>query len=54
MKAANQNGIPCSFVVGKDGTIAYIGHPMYLDEVLPKVVAGKWTPEDAKEFEKDR
>lgn len=40
MKAAGQNGIPCCFVVNKDGKIAYIGHPMYLDIVLPKVVAG--------------
>ncbi|MBY0461039.1 MAG: TlpA family protein disulfide reductase, partial [Gemmataceae bacterium] len=46
MKAAGQNGIPCCFVVDKSGTIAYIGHPMYLDVVLPKVVAGKWTDAD--------
>ncbi|HSQ54122.1 MAG TPA: redoxin family protein [Gemmata sp.] len=56
MKAAAQNGIPCSFVVGKDGKIAYIGHPMYLDVVLPKVVAGTWSAEDVeglKQVEKD-
>jgi len=52
MKAANQNGIPCCFVVGKDGKIAYIGHPMYLDEVLPKVVAGTWTKDDADAMKK--
>jgi thiol-disulfide isomerase/thioredoxin len=52
MKAAGQGGIPCSFVVGKDGKIAYIGHPMYLDIVLPKVVAGKWTAEDAAQLDK--
>jgi len=60
MEAAGQNGIPCSFVVGKDGKIAYIGHPMNLDEVLPKVLDGTWkgkTDADAleareKEFEK--
>jgi hypothetical protein len=45
MTAAGQRGIPCSFVVGKDGRIAYIGHPMYLDLVLPKVVDGTWKPE---------
>src|SRR5262249_6884576 len=49
MKAAGQNGIPCSFVVGKDGKIAYIGHPMYLDVVLPKVVAGTWKGADEAE-----
>jgi hypothetical protein len=42
MDAADQNGIPCSFVIGKDGKIAFIGHPMELDDVLPKVVAGTW------------
>lgn len=27
MQAARRNGIPCSFVVGKDGKVAYIGSP---------------------------
>ncbi len=44
MKASGHGGIPCSFVIGKDGTIAYIGHPLFLDEVLPKVLAGTWDP----------
>ena len=51
MKAAGRNGIPCTFVVGKDGKIAYIGHPMYLDVVLPKVVAGTWSQADADGME---
>lgn len=42
MQAAQQRGIPCSFVIGKDGKVAYIGHPMTLDEVLPKVIDGTW------------
>ena len=42
MQAAGRNGIPCCFVVDKDSKIAWIGHPMYLDMVLPKVVAGTW------------
>jgi thiol-disulfide isomerase/thioredoxin len=46
MTAAQRNGIPCCFVVDKQGKIAYIGHPMYLDEVLPKVVAGTWKAEE--------
>jgi len=49
MKAAGQNGIPCCFVVDKAGKVAYIGHPMYLDVVLPKVVAGKWSYEKGPE-----
>lgn len=35
-------GIPESFVVDRDGTIAFIGHPAFLPEVLPKVLAGEW------------
>lgn len=53
MKAAQRNGIPCSFVIDKAGKIAYIGHPMMLDDVLPKVVAGTWNgKDDAAEVEK--
>ena len=44
MRAAGRGGIPCSFVVDKAGKIAYIGHPMHLDAVLPQVVAGTWDP----------
>ncbi len=42
MKAAKQDGIPCSFVIDGMGKIAYIGHPMNLDDVLPKVINGTW------------
>jgi|KBSSwiStaDraftv2_1062776.scaffolds.fasta_scaffold248844_1 thiol-disulfide isomerase/thioredoxin len=45
MKAAGQNGIPCSFVVDGTGTVAYIGHPMWLDIPLEKISKGTW---DAK------
>jgi thiol-disulfide isomerase/thioredoxin len=38
--AAGRKGLPCTFVVDKTGRIAYIGHPMYLGVVLPRVVAG--------------
>src|SRR5690349_20820414 len=31
LKAAGQNGIPCSFLVGRDGKIAWIGHPSHLE-----------------------
>lgn len=40
-EAAGQDGIPCCFVVDKTGTIAWIGHPMWLDAILPDVLAGK-------------
>ena len=40
MKPAGQNGIPCAFLVGADGKIAWIGHPMNgMDEQLKKAVA---------------
>ena len=49
MKASGQNGIPCSFVVDKQGKIAYIGHPLFLDVVLPKVLDGSWDPKSGSE-----
>lgn len=42
MQAAAQNGIPCAFVVDKDTKIAWIGHPMDLDEPLAKILEGKF------------
>ena len=50
MKAAEENGIPTAFVV-KDGKIAWIGHPMRLDEPLTKITAGDW---DATAMAKER
>jgi thiol-disulfide isomerase/thioredoxin len=43
MKAAEENGIPTAFVV-RDGTIAWIGHPMEMDKPLAKITAGDWDP----------
>lgn len=42
MTAAGQNGIPCTFLVGADGHIEWIGHPSALDEPLARVLAGSW------------
>lgn len=40
MKAADESGIPTSFVIGRDGKIAWIGHdPDQLDKVIEQVVA---------------
>lgn len=48
MKAADQNGIPCAFVISKS-KILWIGHPMAgLEETLADVVAGKFDMERAK------
>lgn len=40
MTAAGEAGIPSTFVVGKDGRIAWIGHPDRLDEILSKALDG--------------
>ena len=43
MKASGISGIPTSFIIGKDGKIAWIGNPATgLDEALAKVVAGNF------------
>ncbi|ESZ70086.1 TlpA disulfide reductase family protein [Mesorhizobium sp. L103C105A0] len=48
-------GIPTSFVVDRDGHIAFIGHPSQLDEVLPKVLNGSWrTSNKAKAADQER
>jgi len=40
MKAAGQNGIPTAFIVDRDGKVAWIGHPINMDQPLAEVVAG--------------
>ena len=42
MTAAQRNGIPCAFIVGKDGIVEWIGHPMSIDSALASVLDGKW------------
>ena len=48
MQAAGQNGIPCSFIVDQSGNVAWIGHPMSMDEPLAKIVEGKFDIESEK------
>ncbi len=42
MKAANQNGIPTAFIVGRDGMVDWIGHPARIDQPLQQIVDGSW------------
>lgn len=42
LQASYQEGIPASFIVDQNGKVAWIGHPMELDEPLEKIIAGKW------------
>jgi thiol-disulfide isomerase/thioredoxin len=48
MDAAGQDGIPCTFIVGKDGMVEWIGHPMGMDKPLEAVLAGSWDRTKAK------
>ncbi|MET4121695.1 thiol-disulfide isomerase/thioredoxin [Bradyrhizobium sp. JR1.5] len=48
-------GIPTSFVVDRDGRLAFVGHPTQLDNVLPKVLNGSWAmSEEAKALDAER
>ena len=48
LQAAGQGGIPCAFLVDKQGRIAWIGHPMKLpEELITKVLAGSFDPQKA-------
>ncbi|MDB5295557.1 MAG: thiol-disulfide isomerase-like thioredoxin [Phycisphaerales bacterium] len=44
MKAAGRESIPSSFVVDRDGRVAWIGEPGRLDRVLAEVVGGTFDP----------
>ncbi|MGY4364203.1 thiol-disulfide isomerase/thioredoxin [Bradyrhizobium sp. LB1.3] len=47
--------IPSSFVVDRDGRLAFIGDPTKLDNVLPKVLNGSWAGSDeAKALDAER
>jgi len=49
LKAAGANSIPTSFVVDKQGKIAFIGHPLDLEVVIPALISGRF---DAVAFAK--
>ena len=42
MEASGQRGIPTAFIINTDGKVAWIGHPMNMDEPLEQVVNGTW------------
>ncbi len=48
MEAANQQGIPTAFIVGKTAQVEWIGHPMEMEEPLQQVVADSWDREAFK------
>jgi len=51
LAAAGQDGIPCSFIIDRAGKIAWIGHPMNLEQILQQVLAG--TYDTQKELARD-
>jgi thiol-disulfide isomerase/thioredoxin len=50
-KAAGLRGIPSAFIVGKDGHVEWIGHPMQMDEPLDRIVRDDW---DRKDYQAKR
>ncbi|MCC6426831.1 MAG: redoxin family protein [Phycisphaerales bacterium] len=54
LKAAGQDGIPSAFIVNGEGKIAWIGHPMTMQEPLDKVIAGTWDIDAAAKAFKDQ
>ncbi len=42
MKASGTEGIPASFIVDREGTIAWIGHPTVLRMPLHEIAEGTW------------
>lgn len=42
MEASGQQGIPSAFIVDQKGFVAWIGHPMTMDEPLKEIVSGEW------------
>ena len=50
MAAADRNGIPCAFLVATNGRVAWIGHPMQLqEETIDEVLAGTFDLQKAAE-----
>lgn len=42
LQAAGQDVIPCAFIVGRQGKVEWIGHPLAIDRPLQQVVDGTW------------
>jgi len=52
MTPSRQKGVPCAFVVGKDGKLLWYGHPMRgLKELLDAVIAGNYDSQWGRKVE---
>ncbi|MEM9373320.1 MAG: TlpA disulfide reductase family protein [Planctomycetota bacterium] len=47
MKPAGRNGIPSAFIVDGTGRVAWMGHPMTMDEPLEQIINGNFDTEAA-------
>lgn len=55
MEAFEGNGIPTAFIVGKDGIVLWMGHPMGgMDKALDEIIAGKYDLAAAAKKDADR
>jgi len=57
MEAYGQKGIPCAFIVDRDGRVAWVGHPMSdLEQKLEELAAATIarTPEEGMRYEAQR
>lgn len=49
MRPAGRQGIPAAFIVDGEGRIAWIGHPMSMDEPLAEIIKGEYDMKAAEE-----
>lgn len=50
LKKADESGLPVSFIVGKDGKVAWIGYPSKLEEVLTQIIQDKFDVDAARKL----
>lgn len=48
MYTSGNTGIPTAFIIGKEGVVEWIGHPMEIDAPLEAVVKGTWQRDEFK------
>lgn len=54
LSSSGQRGIPCTFIVDKEGKLAWIGHPMSMERIVEQVAAGTFDVKKQAEFEAKR
>ncbi|WP_051447500.1 TlpA family protein disulfide reductase [Rhizobium leguminosarum] len=41
-KASYTSGVPAAYIVDGTGRLAWIGHPVDMDDILPMILSGEW------------